>query len=563
MSRRAEALGALNPQQQQQIIHDEHPRMIGVQNELLETSVSEQLSPLAGFLVRTLNRCGPLTLKALAEAVRQEPFGNPLRSSKGGGASVSGGSVNEAVKQVSSPIPLPVTAPSDIVTDAAIKEIMTRLLLHRVVQHDPSSSTYSVALGYGLFLRTLFPVVVQFFQRNFGETGVTILMVFYQLAVVPWEAALRLATERRPALGEALRHCAREMEKLGLIEFLPDKLPGQAATASPSNAGSGTRVEGPGETVAADACLQELCRLHVPNILFEMLRDAIHRHLLAERFADGSGSNGGGSVASAIVEAFTASARCRRFSERVSGFPAARPPSSASMPLRALLREVPHPEPTVTEVLNRMCRAEGDNIMSCGGGAGVDALEGPYRFRYDAAVEAMQRDCCERMVFARHGVLGVRLIKLLLQHHHMEDRMLAEEAIATLPRTREVLHAMMRDGYVRQQEVPKTSTLTDRLPKNSIFLWGCNMESDLLPTVRLQVAMALRLTITRLAMERNNGVGPGTAMPTPMNIVASATATINGDVHPTGGSYESKHAVAALESSATALMDMMLVLDFY
>nr|CCC89466.1 conserved hypothetical protein [Trypanosoma congolense IL3000] len=551
MLRRAEAQSGHT--QQRQPLSSESPRVTVLQNELLETSVGEQLGPLAKFIVRTLNRCGPLTLKALADIVKQEPFNNPL---KGGS---SGCSVLNVAKEIGSPIPLPVTSSADVVTDAAIKEIITRLLLHRVVQHDASSGTYSVLLGYGLFLRTLFPLVVQYFQKCYGETGVTLLMVFYQLAVVPWEAALRLAIERRPALSEALRHCAREMERLGLIEFLPVMDVSKMAEFASTTRSDAAPTPEESATVASTTCPQDPCRLNVSNILFEMLHESIRRQLLAERYADGSGSN----VACAIVEAFTSATRCRRVNEHTNNFPLARPRTSTSMPLRTLLREVTHPELVVTETLSRMCRPEGDNLVSSDGTSGVDTMEGPYRFRYDAAVEAMQRDCCERMVFARHGVLGVRIIKLLLQHHYMEDKMLAEEAISTLPRTREVLHAMMRDGYVRQQEVPKSSVLADRLPRNSTFLWGCSIQGDLLPAVRLQVVMALQLTLARLTIERQNGVVRATAMPTPMSIVGTAAIGGNGEASCVSRPVEGQRTVAALESSATALMEMMLVLEFY
>ncbi|ESL09130.1 hypothetical protein TRSC58_03156 [Trypanosoma rangeli SC58] len=519
--------------------HDEHARMLTEHAELLESSVSEQLGPLAGFLVRTLNRRGALTLRGLADAVKREPFGNPL-------------STGDAARHVGCPLAVSAVA-GDVGTDAAIKELMARLVLHRVVWYDAERHVYGVALGYGLLLRTLFPLVMQFFQRRYGETGVTLLMVFHQLAMVPWEAALRLAMERRPALSEALRHCGREMERLGFIEFVSaGKSVEVAVTATPT------------ATLSPDPC-----RLHVGNILAEMLHDAIQHQLLAERFADGG-------VAAAVMEAFATLGRGRRLEERSPMFPPVHPRASVSLPLRVLLREVPLAESAVMATVSRMCRPDGDSLLSNDGTATV-AIEGPYRFRYDAAIDAMRRDCCERLVFARHGVLGVRLMKLLLQHHNMEDRMLAEEAIATLPRTREVLHAMLRDGYVRQQEVPKSGVMADRQPKNSVFLWGCSLEKDLLPVVRMQVAKALRLTLARLSLERQAAASQaasftaaaataGGAIPAAASKVATSEAAA-GVRRPTGEAtaeaLRPQRAVAALESSALALMGTMLVLDFY
>ncbi|ORC84938.1 uncharacterized protein TM35_000391120 [Trypanosoma theileri] len=550
-------------------IHEEHTRVFTAHEELLEFTIREQLGPLAESLVRTLNRNGPMTLKDLADTVKREPFNNPLSQQQ-----QQGQFAGDVGKQVRSPIAVPVSdSLGDIATDAAIKELMTRLLLHRVVQHDGETHTYSVALGYGLLLRTLFPLIVQFFQRRYGETGVTLLMVFYQLAAVPFDVAMRLAMERRPALTEALRHCAREMERLGLIECV--------SAETPSSSHAQTPTPTPSLSASPDPC-----RLHAGHLLCEMLRDVIHRELLAGRHPDG------GVVAAALMDGLTAASRARRLEMRPAGFPPAPPRTSPALPLRALLRELPHTDPAVVvDTVSRMCRPDGDAVLSNDGTSSA-AMEGPYRFRYDNAVEAMRRDCCERLVFARHGVLGVRIVKLLLMHHNMEDRMLAEEAIATLPRTREVLHAMMRDGYVRQQEVPKSGVMADRQPKNSIFLWSCSMEGELLPTVRVQVAKALRNVLERLAMERQTLVAvtsvAGVSSSSTSSSTTTAAATTNtttttmaptgsemgaglpSAINPQRGTAEAinemlrcRRAVAALESSASSLMGMMLVLDFY
>ncbi|KAG8342992.1 hypothetical protein ERJ75_001408300 [Trypanosoma vivax] len=524
------------------------PCVVTAHNELLESSIARQLGPLAEFLVRTLNRCGPLTLKELADTLKRESFNNPLRSGNDG--------ETDATKHTRSPIELPVTVGADVAADAAIKEVVTRLLLHRVVRYDAESQTYSVSLGYGLFLRTLFPLVVQLFHRRYGEAGVTILMVYYQLAVIPLEQALRLAIERRPTLSEALRRCAQEMEVLGLVE--PLHAPLAKETHAPTEAPSRQST-----TTANSLALPSLdpCQLHVGNILAEMLREAIHRQLLMERFADASGNSS--SVAVGIVDCFTKATRTRHLKERLDGFPPMHPRVSPPVSLRALLCEVPHDEQAVLETLSRMCRSDGDFLVCSDGSASSGSMDGSFSFQYHSAVEAMRRDCCERFVFARHGVLGLRLIKLLLQHHNMEDRMLAEEAIATLPRTREVLHAMMRDGYVRQQEVPKTGTLADRLPKNSVFLWSCNLHRELLPTIRVQVATALRMTLARLRIEREEGANSAQPATSPLGIVA-AHSSVSG-VNSQGAKVNDgvNYPILALESSASALMEMMLVLDFF
>nr|CAJ2466368.1 unnamed protein product [Leishmania braziliensis] len=88
------------------------------------------------------------------------------------------------------------------------------------------------------------------------------------------------------------------------------------------------------------------------------------------------------------------------------------------------------------------------------------------------AVQLLQEAVCERVVYSRYGVLGVRIMRLLLQHHFLEERTLAEQSVATYVKAREVLHRMFKDGFLLQQEVPRTSALVERSAKASVYLWG-------------------------------------------------------------------------------------------
>ncbi|CBZ31235.1 hypothetical protein, conserved [Leishmania donovani] len=121
-----------------------------------------------------------------------------------------------------------------------------------------------------------------------------------------------------------------------------------------------------------------------------------------------------------------------------------------------------------------------------------------YAIDHVTAVHLLQEAVCERVVYSRYGVLGVRIMKLLLQHHFLEERTLAEQSIATYVKVREVLHQMFKDGFLLQQEVPRTSALVERSAKASVYLWGLSWSATLLPVVRERLAKTLTIAWAKL-----------------------------------------------------------------
>ncbi|CCW70437.1 unnamed protein product [Phytomonas sp. Hart1] len=208
-------------------------------------------------------------------------------------------------------------------------------------------------------------------------------------------------------------------------------------------------------------------------------------------------------------------------------------------------------------------------------------------------VRTLQREVCERVVLARHGVLGVRLMKLLLRDHLLEDRTLAEAAIAPQPRTRETLHAMLRDGFVFIQEAPRGAPLSEqRLVKNSIFLWGSHLEQAILPNVREQIASVLHHALVNLHEvageatkphafgNHNEGTSsmlgghsmlhvlkgePPTAGPPTSYSNNDSTSNREGKVseETVRQVVQAQRSIIGMESCAASLMRLLLLADYY
>lgn len=132
-----------------------------------------------------------------------------------------------------------------------------------------------------------------------------------------------------------------------------------------------------------------------------------------------------------------------------------------------------------------------------------------YHLHYGALCAALRLTVVEKVIFARHGVLGVRAFKLLTSHHFLEDKGLAELLVAAQPQTRELLHDMMKDGLLQQKEISKVdvSVTSERQPKHQIYLWGFQEETQLMPRIREIIAQSLLKAVFRLNTLRHGNSG--------------------------------------------------------
>lgn len=155
-----------------------------------------------------------------------------------------------------------------------------------------------------------------------------------------------------------------------------------------------------------------------------------------------------------------------------------------------------------------------------------------YALSYAPLLAAVLDVVVEKVVFARHGVLGTRVFHLLRRHHFLEDRTIAEHLIAPQPRTREVLHEMLRDGLLQQKEISKedVNMTAERNPKKQVYLWGVQESSQLRPTVRQRVATALLHALQRLAATREQHSEISPIVARAASSAAAAVATSNDDL---------------------------------
>lgn len=599
---------------------------------LLEDAVTAQLGPLAGRIVRKLSERGDMTLREVAQSLRSAPFqtgsavleaaravGSRLLTVEAEGESTTTAAASASASAKGRGA---VSLEPSVLVDTAVTEMVTRLTLHRVVAPSEHQSTYELRLGCGLLLHVLHPLIALAARQRYGQSGEALTLVLRQLAVVPLEAAVGVTRERCPSLSETeIRAAAAAMRADRWLEDVGGGEGGATAPAAPEPGHKrGRGGEGTGRHATATASDHPL-RLCLPAILRELLCDALCQWV-SERFPDAGLST---AVVSLLFRSMylpvdggapshePAARRAPR--DRVAdgegeeegeegvealaanpfGFPplAVAPLSPPATPLSvsASLNEAKGGGRFAgsgvrwEEVLAAMRRLatptsgnggiEGPLLSSSSSSSSSSerpkaevAVAETFSLRLSAVVSALRLDCCERVVFSRHGVLGVRLMKLLLKHRFLEDRTLAEEAVATQPRTRHTLSAMMRDGYVCQQEVSRGVVTSDRQPKSSIFLWTCSMEQCLAPAVREHLAGSLlhALAGLREAVHAANsghtsgGLGDGAAD------TAGPSAFLGAD-----GPREGQEAIrrevrgwrraVGLESAAMSLLRMLLVID--
>jgi hypothetical protein len=164
-------------------------------------------------------------------------------------------------------------------------------------------------------------------------------------------------------------------------------------------------------------------------------------------------------------------------------------------------------------------------IQSPGQDAGVSTNN--LRFNFENAMSRIRKTLMCAEIRSRFGMLGQRIVKILFEHHALEDKNIAEEALISLTDLHQLLLAMKDQGILVLQELLKapasasTSTVTlsaniaansgpDRNMKQSIFLWNLQ-ERALLSLVRRRAAKSICLLRTRLRAECQQSIGGGSS----------------------------------------------------
>lgn len=345
-----------------------------------------------------------------------------------------------------------------------VKRVVAVLVQHQVVAADQNSKLYTLQLGKGLF-RVLIPLVLDFVKVELGDAAELLMSIMFEYSALPLDTLHSIATKRFPSLATALKRAADQLREQSLLVIADDE---------------GPRPEKE-KRVALDRSIGMVYIYNVQGILTKM-RSRYIADYLKKRF--------GAIEPVKIFNAFLHSDSNRPSTQLASwGYP---PLSDFSSPMtwQAVAKKCEGCNSQELDTFVGLLQsADGDSLVT------VDR-HSQYSFNYAQCVRIMKRDLCRDVVFARHGMLGLRILRILEERSAMEDRHLAEECIATLPETRDVLRAMMVDGFVRQQELPRIAN-AERQPKHSIVLWVF-MPEILTQFVAKVVLKSLRTLKTRL-----------------------------------------------------------------
>lgn len=514
--------------------------------ELLQDFVRDRFGVLHCKIVGSLWTYGPLTLHDLATYLRQQTFDvvPPRTSSDVASQSTAAASSSR---------------PSGSLDDGAVKLSVALLHEHSIVSFTESDKSYRLRLGFGL-MHCVQPVLLRFMHQRYGDAGSTVISIVAEYGALPRSTISHLMTQRRPALHQVINSTIDQLRLDGVLaavfdggvngsggETLALKKHRRDDWGSPSNA------QPTSSSQAAPQSLSILA-LNYPVIL-HMVRSESMMSFLTPRYDD---------VCLTIIRAAMALDGGKiggGAHQDGSCFPA-RLDLSNSISLARIREQLVAIDARGDALIAALTTlSSGASAMLFrGGGSSADEV---VRVRYDSIIDQYRFEVCEQVLFARYGILGVRVMKLLLKNHSMEDRFIAEEAIATLHQVREVLTGLMRDGAVRQQEVPKVLS-ADRQPKQSIFLWVMN-KSLLFTTVSSNIAKSLRTARFRLFVEeerlRNKFPTEGNQPPSYESNSMEAANTLDSNLAQQRRVAE--HSVRALKASIFALMQQLLVMELF
>ncbi|KAG5475489.1 hypothetical protein LSCM1_03609 [Leishmania martiniquensis] len=590
-----------------EVCEDLVAKPITAHHQLIISTVTHQLGPLAGAVCRALIQSGPIPLKDISDAVYRDEEVRAVAAAAANRASATGEKTTAVptTHQVGCSLHIDlgdISSVNDVIHEVAVKELLTRLVVHRLIYADPITHLYEMRYGSAILLRVLFPLVLHCARQQYGEAAKCVLLVVYQLGVVPPRAAVQVALSRTPSI-------TRDAIEYAVVRMVEDRWLVPVPTSPTAAPGSPTvaNVARQADLAALDPDSgSDLWNTTTPYsvglgaALHYLFNDAIEQ-AVAERYADGR-------LALTLVRALRRRAAPNSMYAEAA---ASLQELAAELPTTAGVRRSRSGEPrmgpdnvpsssaeAVQRCLQRLCQpivffdgdaavpVMSDNVMPPNFTAmpSTRALvvrphgqSNFYAMDHVTAVRLLQEAVCERVVYSGYGVLGVRIMKLLLQHHFLEERTLAEQSVATYVKVREVLHQMFKDGFLLQQEVPRTSALVERSAKASVYLWGLSWSTTLLPAVRERLAKALTVAWVKLreAQEQAATAAEAAARPCPSPAAGGSTnssAGLAGEVEAqykygmsrsTQQALQAQRVVTGLQSCAMSLMRLLLIVDFF
>eukprot|EP00299_Pterocystis_sp_00344_P016550 c829_g1_i1.p1 GENE.c829_g1_i1~~c829_g1_i1.p1 ORF type:complete len:417 (-),score=128.82 c829_g1_i1:16-1266(-) len=97
-----------------------------------------------------------------------------------------------------------------------------------------------------------------------------------------------------------------------------------------------------------------------------------------------------------------------------------------------------------------------------------DINGGSYVVCLGTVASFIKQKSLEAIVLEKFGVMSCRIFRLLLQHHQLEQKQIADFAMLPIKECRERLFQMLKANILSLQEIPKSA---DRAPSRTIYLW--------------------------------------------------------------------------------------------
>ena len=412
-----------------------------------------------------------------------------------------------------------------------VRSTVATLLRHEYIRlSDPSlngaaTATYAVH-PFNTYLRRLIPLFVTLIAQKYGDVGYVAATALYEYSCLPIETLESRVLQLRPELQP---QCAGKVQLMCNDGLLTPAAGGAVVTSKRELPSDSTQPPLDKRSRKSDAApapsprllgMQLYC-LNFAPLLWQLRADFVLRYIDRRYPGDAVPQ-----LWETMLE-FDANRSTRAVEGRgVKGYQRL-PEQSAAVSEARLIRQlmtsggIPQSSaiaaissmryPATFVGVMRLSRVEHGNLIGAvthrqplltrATSTSGDVLEDTVAISYDTVLAEMRAEHAEELVRARHGVLGVRLMKLLHERGPMEDRFLAEEALVAQTDVRTTLNNMLRDAYVTLMELPRVAYSVERSTRNSVFLW-CLSSDGILRAIRAHTVKLCLTVCGRIAAER-------------------------------------------------------------
>jgi DNA-directed RNA polymerase III subunit RPC3 len=142
-----------------------------------------------------------------------------------------------------------------------------------------------------------------------------------------------------------------------------------------------------------------------------------------------------------------------------------------------------------------MCKAKVDILIRT---QNAETREMHYAVHMRSIIAKLRRHHLLAYIGERHGPVGARLVRMLSQMGHLEQKQIVDYALAPPRDVRESLYNMLQSGILQTQEIPRSA---DRNPLKNIVTWHVNEARAYESAVRMMAATCGKMR-RRLAADR-------------------------------------------------------------